>query len=69
MKPKNKDMKEKSKVTKRGRPETPVIKLPSSEYQPSKAEMEKEYYMPKVGKRALPQGVFPSFYIVEDGDS
>lgn len=42
-----------------------TIKLPSSEFQPSKAEMEKEYDMPKASKRTLGKAFFRPFDVVE----
>lgn len=58
-----------TKKRKRKVPEHRTIKLPSSEYQPSKAEMEREYDMPKASKPTLRKAFFRSFDVVEeDGD-
>ena len=54
----------KSKIPKRR-----TIKLPSSEFQPSKAEMEKEYDMPQASKRTLRKAFFRPFDVVEEEDS
>ena len=43
-----------------------TINLPPSEYQPSKSEMEKEYDMPKAGKRTLRKAFFRPFDVVEE---
>lgn len=59
----------KGKKVKRKVPERRAIGLPASEYQPSKAEMEKEYDMPKASKKDVREAFFRPFDIVEDGDS
>ena len=56
----------KRKRPKRKIPERTTIKLPPSEYQPSKAEMDKEYNMPKAGKRTLRKAFFRPFDVVEE---